>query len=356
LQTASAADSANQTFEDGFSDYPIFISRAYLGWSPNEWLTVTGGKVPNPLYTTELVWDSDINPTGITQQIAFHKMSLGGTEAPAGYSKDGKAAVSIREERPWELTLVAGQFIFDDNPESSFDNDSSTDAYLFQTQLIAAYKFSKDTKLTIAPGWLVGNAAAVTAGFDLNANDFQDDDGLAGLSGAQRNLNILLLPGDIAFKIGGVKTKLYWDFAYNIEGRKRGEEIYRLAAAAVDSEDPTKIIKNHSNRDDYAFLVGLQFGENKKRGDWSFLANYRRIGIASVDPNLTDSDFALGELNTQGFKFGLAYNVADFAVFGVTYSHAWQLRDIIGGEATSGNAVADSNDVQVLQVDLNVKF
>ena len=77
LQTAIASDSANQTFENGFSDYPIFISKAYLGWSPNEWLTVTAGKVPNPFYTTDLVWDPDINPTGVTELVAFHRLFAG---------------------------------------------------------------------------------------------------------------------------------------------------------------------------------------------------------------------------------------------------------------------------------------
>jgi hypothetical protein len=149
--------------------------------------------------------------------------------------------------------------------------------------------------------------------------------------------------------------------AYNLEGRKRTEDIYRLTFAAPPGDDgvvdPDDRIKRHNNRDDLAWLVGVQLGENKKRGDWSLLANYRETGIAAVDPNLNDSDFALGELNTRGVKVGLAYNLTDFAVFGVTYMHAWNLRgDLIGGEATEGNAVADGNTIRVLQVDMNLKF
>ena len=98
-------------------------------------------------------------------------------------------------------------------------------------------------------------------------------------------------------------------------------------------------------------------GENKKRGDWSFLANWRQTGIASVDPNLNDSDFALGELNTRGFKLATSYNFTDFAVGTVAWMHAWNLRDtLVGGEATGGNAIADSNVVDVLQVDFALKF
>ncbi len=368
LQTAIASDSGNQTFENGFADYPIFISKAYLGWSPNEWLTVTAGKVPNPFYTTELVWDPDINPTGATQQIAFHKLfggDGGGGYAKAGYSKDGKqVAVEKPAESPWELTLIAGQFIFDDNLEGggsdlndpTRDNDQTTDAYLFQTQLVGSYKFSKDFKMTVAPGWLVYNSASA-AGLE-NENEFEDNN---LVSGATRNLNLLLLPGDLSFKVAGLKTKFYWDVSYNIEGRKRTEDIYRLALDKnfdnPEDFDPDDREKRHNNRDNLAWLVGVQVGENKKQGDWSLLTNYREVGIASIDPNLNDSDFALSELNVRGIKVGVAYSLTDFAVIGVTYQHAWNLRgDLFGGEATEGNAIADANTVRVLQVDLNLKF
>ncbi|HEX8294851.1 MAG TPA: putative porin [Chthoniobacteraceae bacterium] len=369
LQTGQASDSANQTFENGFDDYNIFISRAYLGWNVTDYLTVVGGKMPNPFYATELVWDPDIHPTGVSEVFAFHKLFAPEEMVSDGYSKDGKnVAKSVTAaELPWELSLVAGQFIFDDNLEgggsdlsgATRDNDATTDAYLFQTQLLGSYKFG-GTKLTFAPGWMTyvnGSATGL-----LNENSFTDS---GSVSGATRNLNILLAPGDVSFKIGSLKSKFYWDFAYNIEGRKRVEDIYNLSFLANDAgqdsdddvTDPDDLVKQHSNVDDYAYLIGLQVGENKKRGDWSALLNWRQTGLGAVDPNLNDSDFAAGELNTRGFKLGVAYNFTDFAVGAVTYMHAWNLRDtLVGGEASGGNAIADSNAVQVLQVDVNVKF
>ena len=129
------------------------------------------------------------------------------------------------------------------------------------------------------------------------------------------------------------------------------------AKNASQKSDPDDFDKKHSQQDDFMYLVGLQLGENKKKGDWSVLANWRQTGIGSVDPNLIDSDFALSELNTRGFKVGLAYNFTDFCVGNITYMHAWNLRDdLFGGEATGGNAIADSNAIQVFQVDLNLKF
>lgn len=362
LQTAQAADSGNQTFQDGFNDYNIFISKAYLGWTPNAWLDVKAGKIANPFYTTDLVWDPDINPTGIAESFAFHKMRFGGIDAgQSGMSKDGKSmppSAPIIGDSPWEITLVAGQFIYDDNAEGSgIDGDLNTDAYLFETQLIVAYNFGNGVKVTLAPAWFIETAGSLS-GLD-NENPFNDS---ATVSGATRDLNILLIPGDISFKIGELKTKVLWDFAYNFEGRKRVENIYRLTSPAPVGDDgvpdPDDVRKGHSNVDDYAFLAGFQLGENKKKGDWSVLANYRQTGLGAVDPNLNDSDFALGELNTRGIKVGVAYNFTDFCIGAVTYMKAWNLRQTLpgGGEATGGAAIAEANDVDVLQVDLNLKF
>jgi len=350
LSTAQASDSGNQTFENGFDDYAIFISRAYLGWKPNDVFTITAGKIPNPFYTTELVWDADITPTGVAEVIKFHELFA--AEPESGFSKDGKSLVAQKTSKPWELSLIAGQFIFDDNAESSSDNDESTDAYLFHTQLVGSYKISKDVKATIAPGWLVYNAGSATG--LTNAQPFNDS---PTVSGATRNINLLLAPGDVSFKVGNTKAKFLWDFAYNVEGRKRYEDIYNLVTIrdpAVDSDD---FRSNHKAVDDIAFLAGFQFGENKKAGDWSLLGYYRQAGVSSIDPNLNDSDFAASRLNTRGFKTSLAYNFADFAVAALTYQYAWNLRDnLTGGEATGGASIADSNAVSIVQLDLSIKF
>ena len=103
--------------------------------------------------------------------------------------------------------------------------------------------------------------------------------------------------------------------------------------------------------------MGVQVGENKKAGDFSALVNWRQTGLSAVDPNLNDSDFAQGELNTRGFKVSASYNFSDFAIGTVSYMYAWNLRDdLTGGQVTGGAAIGDSNVINVLQVDLSVKF
>ncbi|MEO6038859.1 MAG: putative porin, partial [Saprospiraceae bacterium] len=114
LQTGQSSDSGNQTYSNGFNNDNIFISRAYLGWQ-NDWLKIVAGKQANPFYTTELVWDPDINPAGFTETISLHKLPIfnGGSKSP------------------WEVSLVAGQLILGDNNEFNNTGDLSSDPWIF---------------------------------------------------------------------------------------------------------------------------------------------------------------------------------------------------------------------------------
>ena len=349
LQTSNAADSGNQTFSGGFGNYNIYISRAFVGWQATPWFTGIIGKQANPFYTTDLVWDADINPDGIVERVDFHKL-FGGSGSIAGYSKDGKAIVSsICTETPWELSLIAGQFFYDDNNEFNPGTDFHTDAWLFNTQLLGTYKITSNVKVTFAPGYMTYTAGNTTNLNNETAFMTKQGDTVLLNQASTRHLSIVTAPGDVSFKIAGIKAKVLWDVAYNLEGKGRFNELYSLDIPAIN--------QHHTSQDDLAWLAGIQLGENKKKGDWSVLANFRQTGISAVDPNLNDSDFALGQLNTQGIKAGLAYNFTDACVGAVTYYDAWNLnKDLYFGQATKNQKIANVNSVQILQMDLSVKF
>jgi len=111
-------------------------------------------------------------------------------------------------------------------------------------------------------------------------------------------------------------------------------------------------------------LIGLKFGDNKKAGDFSLSADYRQVGISSIDPNINSDNFALSNLNAQGWEFNLAYNLTDFltAVVTVFYSEALH-PNLYGGYAT-GNVpgaasqypIARDRQDLVLQANLLMKF
>jgi len=44
------------------------IDQVYLGWHATSDFTLTGGQMPNPLYTTSMIWAEDLNPAGAAEQ------------------------------------------------------------------------------------------------------------------------------------------------------------------------------------------------------------------------------------------------------------------------------------------------
>jgi len=358
LQTENKPDSGNQTMADtgtatpggGFQNYNIYVSKAFIGWRPINSVTLIAGKQVNPFYTTDMVWDADINPTGFTQRVDLHKLlDLGGFEA----------------------SLVAGQFVLQDNLEYNPVTTAGTseadarDAFLYQIQLQLVAPIADGVKLTVAPGVIFNNGATVNPGAAaLNANESSVTLSPAGGTAGQRTLDgqtYIVAPGDVAFTVAGMKSKVLWDFSYNVQGEDRWNtlvDVYNPAgtlvtAATAFTKDGALAQRGQaSSSDKTAFLAGFQLGENKKKGDWSLLANYRYVGAVSVDPNINDSDWALSKLNMHGPKVAFGYNLGDATTLTLSYYSGNNIRKNLN--STVG--ALDRNSVQVLQLDASVKF
>src|SRR5262249_8570483 len=75
LETNTNNRSTNVTFGGDSNNGPfsknddtIQVGQAYLGYKGFHDVTLTGGKMPNPLVVTPMVWDPDINPEGLAEQ------------------------------------------------------------------------------------------------------------------------------------------------------------------------------------------------------------------------------------------------------------------------------------------------
>ena len=92
----------------------------------------------------------------------------------------------------------------------------------------------------------------------------------------------------------------------------------------------------------------------------------RQVGISSIDPNINSSNWALSNLNAEGWEFNVAYNLTDFLTASLTFYYSDALtKNLYGGFAT-GNVPGVSSTQQwpiardrhdrVLQFNLLMKF
>lgn len=312
IETGQAADSGNQTFQGNNDDYALFLARAYVSYQPNLNWAFAIGKQKNPLYTTELRWDADINPQGASE---IYKAFIG----------------------PKDTFEIRGlQNIMEDRTERT-PGPGGRDAWLFEQQAVYTHWFGKDSignvpnSIILAPGFSKYNAS----GIDLATNENP-------FNGSVRYLSLLTFAGEVNWaNVAGEGTffKLYWDSAYNFEAANRVSKIYGLNLTRW-------------KKDPYAWVAGVGYakGQGKVQGDYSAKLDYRRVGLGSSDVNTTDSDWGFGKLSQQGWKLATSYNITDFATANVTYFHTAAVQDNL--TYTLGNV----DHTQLLQLDLVVKF
>jgi hypothetical protein len=277
-------DTGNATYTGGYDNYNIYISRAFMGWSPEPALTLVAGKQANPFYTTDLFWSPDANPSGLLERIDFHKLFNMTFGEPVADGK-GNPAIAPSERSPenaFEATLIAGQFIFFNNNLDSGNTQLSWDAYQFETQLLTRLKIGKDLTVTFAPALFITNDASVgsnaaLANGNLNPGSVPSVNGTAAQNNAepfpitQRNEFIVLAPGDITYNFFGKPLSLYWDFAYNALGNDRFNKDYGPLFSSYRFLTPSATTPTFSHpwqpsiSDSLAWLVGVRYGQTRKR-------------------------------------------------------------------------------------------
>ncbi len=362
LETSSNPRSTNITIGDDSGSGPfakssdgVNVGQAYLGYKGFRDVTLTAGRMPNPLVTTSMLWDGDINPEGLAQQWK-HTFNLnfgGGANGPATYAKDGSslaAATSEPHKIAIDLFVNLAQFVYDDsNPEDPAGpaprGVPNTDAYLLAWQAGAKINFTKDVYLQFAPTLYnyTGTGDTFNTPFSGDPN-FRRTPGGPLVTLNQTGVNSLLvfdLPTEFGFKVGEIPIRIFGDFATNLEGDDRA-----AAAGHPDKGD---------NR--YAYQVGVGLGKVKLKHDWSLQAFYQHTDQYALDPNLVDSDLFDSRVNMEGFAISGSYAVSDAVVFTLTYGYGEQADRTLGtGGVGDAFSISPLRKYNLFQADLSVKF
>ena len=331
LATGSSSDpvSTNQTLGSTNRPYSIFLDRAFLAWrSRNNVWSAWGGRMPNPWFSTDLVWDEDLAFDGV--------------------------ALKVNPLR--DLT------------ESSPDFDPFLTLGVFPLQ---------EVELSQKDKWLYGAQAGFNARlggsskmvFAVAYYDYRNIEGKRNSPGSSlldHTAPQFLQKGNTLFNIadpssGQTLLGLASDF----------NEINLTASIANYSFAPTHIIltldyvKNRGfdeqkilqringesaafpslNRDVDASQVKLTVGRPvvERQGEWQVSFAYKKIGGNAVLDAFTDSDFHLGGTDARGWILGGAYGLA---------LDTWLSVRFISTDEIKGAPLG----IDTLQIDLNAKF
>jgi putative porin len=370
LETSANSRSTNVTFGDdnGGGNGPfykgsdvVYVGQAYFGYKGFKDITLTGGRMPNPLVSTFMVWDPDINPEGLAEQWK-HTFTVGNaaTSEPQSFSKDGIPLPPEKKQADnaslkIDIFVNLGQFVYDDaNPENPLGPRAATtanggnqlipnsDAFLLAWQVGARFTFPQTLYAQIAPTFYnyTGNGDTFNIHYQGGSPSVSNSASTAQNQSGINSLLVFDLPGEIGWKLGDLPMRLFADFAVNLDGDDR-------AAAA-----------GHPNKGDqrYAYQIGLGLGQLKKKGDWQLNVFWQRQDQYALDPNLVDTEFWDSKLNMQGIGVTVAYMLSDAVWVQLLYGYAERADDSLGTGGFGDIAINPLKNFQLFQADLNVKF
>ena len=360
----------------GKSNNGIDVGLVYLGWKPESWFDITAGKMPNPLFTSSMVWSPTITPEGFAEKLKY----------------------TVGEA---DFFGTFGQFLYQDvNPVQTspgfFSNlgDYSGSSVPFQLawQGGVDYHLTKKVDLKVAPviydyvgnpadtaatattpyapgfgGTFVGQGAATggSSGFPLGPYNgyYANQTGI-------NDLQVLEIPVELNYKMDKFDVRAFGDYAQNLSGGSRADAAYTHSHSPIYIQNNTPIatIGSPQTKDNVAYQAGVAIGSPgalglvngtaSKRHAWELRSYWQHIEQYSLDPNLIDLDFFSGQENLQGIYAAAAYGFSDNIIGAFRYGYATRINNQLGtgGTGTDIPQMNPINQYSIFQVDMTLKF
>ncbi len=244
---------SNQTLKDEFDNKAVFIARAWSDYRP-DWLDgfeLGFGKFKNPFLHSDITWDPDVNPEGFYELYTYK-----GWNTVQPFAKLGQMFIT----------------------ESNLDKDAmlvlwqagvNVNVAPVEVRLAGSYyDYSELEKSRLGQSDRAKGNTTVTdeSGSSILAYDFK----------------VAEVIGDCKFKVAGFPLRLWGDYLVN---------------TAEDVPDDR----------DTAWGTGIDFGSDKKQGEWKFEYMYKHIESDSVLGLFSDGDFY--GTNREGHKWRVTYRL-----------------------------------------------
>jgi hypothetical protein len=319
----------------------IFVERAFLSWQDRDasgldWVTLTGGRMNRPFFSTDLVWDNDLMFEGVT---AHFRQSGEWLASLAGL--DGG------DLRKTHLGTTIGIYPVL-SEELAFPDDSSNDKWLWGAQLNFDHAFQDESLFTLGLAYydyinIFGQRNAFGSSLkDWTAPEFSQKGNTVFDIRNDNDLTTEL------FALASDFTLLNLTASFDYAGFApthvivTGDVVKNLGydESAIERRTGARIEERS-----LGYAVGLRVGRQQvlKPGDWAVFTQYRYLQRDAVVDAFTDSNFHLGGTDSKGYIIG-----TEFGFLGnSSVMLRWFSADEIDGAPLG---------IDTLQADLNARF
>ena len=346
--------STNQNLGTTGTGYQVQLDRAFLQYDyldeeGHDWFSLWGGRTPNPWFSTNNMFDQDLNFEGFsgTVRLPFGDMNdpeLRGYNAPNTAGRLWFQNLNQGFTKPNEFYLTGGFFPLQETP---FNANSKWMAagqtgfdwlFLEQSRLktgVGYYSFHNTQARRNPVGSVVNDWTApqfFTFGNSLAeiSNDIEPSNAprLVGLASKFDILDVMAQYDYTGFAPNHILLTGNWSNNLGFDQ----SQIYRSLGANIAPQTIAYQIRLDVGRPDMLTL-----------GDWNAYAAYKYLERDSTFDAWTDSDFHLAGTNAKGYVLGVNYGLAN----NVWANVRWLSSGVITGPAY---------DVDVLQADINARF
>jgi len=371
----------------GKSQTGLGVGELYVGWRPESWLDISLGRMPNPMYTSPMVWSPTLTPEGAAEKFKF---SVGPVDFLANFGQMIYAdsnpnstssgyfnLVSSDDSTgnlPWLLEYQGG---VDVHLTKKIDFQVAPALYTY-TDFNKGSSPSSSSQTPFSPdfsGTFVGQGSTIgllgtSAYYNLNSSGF---DGFFSNETGINDLMVLEFPFEFNVRLKRIDLRLFGDYAYNMEGGQRAMAAYKASRSTYFAgSNPTAVgilpIKSPQTNDKHAYEMGLAiastdglglvYGTKAKRHGWEIRGYWQHVEQYSLDPNLIDLDFFEGVENLEGFYSAVAYSFTDNLIVTARYGRAHRINSKLGtgGSGLDIPQMNPINDYNLFQADLTFKF
>jgi len=337
LATGSTTDrvSTNQSMGQNFNKYQVVLDRAYVKLDPVDWLSLSAGRLPNPWFASDLVWDEDLNFEGVAA--AFKPKRGPGSFTP--FATVG--AFPLREDSP----------------------PSRDDRWLTGVQVGFEWAPVRSTRWKFAVAQYdyrnvvgsVDDAYHPAYGAEPSYGQYEYGSGLRQKGNTLFRTNS---PYDTGASIWGLASEFRplaitaaVDLAHfdPVHVMLSGEYVKNLDFDRKEIESRTGGAVRGGRDSGYQVRLSVGMPEVREAWDWNAYIAYRYLGSDAVLDAFTDSDFGLGGTNLKGYILGFSYGLGRNTALGLR----WMSADSIDSPTL---IAGDKFGVDTLQMDLSVRF